>query len=312
MKNYLLSMAFGATLLMASAPAQAQYTTAAPAGGFDINTGTDYIVFYAPKDIVNQMGSKVLSNQQLDADGIVSTCDYWGDDNGPGLSVCNADAGLKNSWGGDDCFNITPTGLWGGVGYACFRSITTKFDLSMLTDDHILHIGFCDNGNVTSGDQFHIIFADGKVKLFLGSASRVTGYTKVGSVNYDKKWYYIEIPVSTLKSLFGASGFGAKQMTDNNFFQFGFEKGTASSVSTVLEPGNKYYTYTVSSLKSAAGIDAFFFYKKDTSGINGTVSDTADDEVQAVYDLTGRRTEMNRPGVYIVKTAKGVKKVTLK
>ena len=35
----------------------------------------------------------------------------------------------------------------------------------------------------------------------------------------------------------------------------------------------------------------------------------AEGQVQQVYDLSGRRAEMNRPGVYIVKTANGSRKV---
>lgn len=294
-------------MLMAPAAVHAQYITEAPAGGFDISKGKNYVVFYAPADIVTQMGSKIKSNQLLDKNGVNSTCDYWGDN--PSLSVCNADAGLKNSWGGNDCFDITPTGYWGFAGTACFRAITDKFDLSMLDDDYILHIGFCNNSTVT-GTGYNFIFADGQVKLYAGPKTRpASGFTKVGTAPNDSKWYYIEMTVAELKQKFTA--FKLQKTTDGNFFQFAFEAGTASTVTTMLEPGAIVYTYTVTALKSALGMDAFFFYKKDTgSAVESITVENPGEE--AVYDLHGRRTTMDHPGIYIVKTATGTKKVVVK
>lgn len=295
-------------MALCAANSFAQYSEAAPAGGFDVSKGSDYVVFYAPSAFISSIESNglMLSNQNLDPNGAISTCDYWGDN--PNLSVCNADQGDTNSWGGDACFSITPTGYWGGAGTACFRSITQKFDLSQVTDDHILHFGIMDNdgSTVTKNTGMTLIFGDNDaVKLYAGSKSRLSGYTKVGALPKNGGWQYVEIKVSQLKTLF--TNLKLQQQTDNNFFKFAFNNGTASTTSTEQEPGSPVYTYTITNLGSVIGLDAFFFYKPaEASGISEMA---AEGQVQQVYDLSGRRAEMNRPGVYIVKTANGSRKV---
>ena len=292
-----------------SMAANAQYIEEAPAKGFDVNSGTNYVVLYAPDSFVGAMGDRLESDQRLDGSGETSTCDYWGTN--PSLSVCNAETGLKNSWGGDNLFNITPTGYWGGSGTACFRSVSQTWDLSTLADDHILHIGFCNSGAATS-TSYKFEFCG--VKLQVTSKTRpASGYLKVGdipaiaSAPSKATWIYIEIPVSVLKESFVKNTLGTS-VTGGNFFTFSLD-GTASVVDA--EPGDPVNTYTVTTLKSALGFDSFFFYKKKTSGIEDNVID-ADEQVEAVFDLTGRRVENPSKGIYIVKTNKGVKKVALK
>ena len=98
-------------MALCAANSFAQYSEAAPAGGFDVSKGSDYVVFYAPSAFISSIESNglMLSNQNLDPNGAISTCDYWGEN--PNLSVCNADQGDTNSWGGDACFSITPKAI---------------------------------------------------------------------------------------------------------------------------------------------------------------------------------------------------------
>ena len=48
-------------------------------------------------------------------------------------------SGGKDSWGGDDKLNMTPLFNWGS---GQFTAKAKAYDLSAITDDHILHIGF--------------------------------------------------------------------------------------------------------------------------------------------------------------------------
>ena len=68
---------------------------------------------------------------------------------------------------------------------------------------------------------------------------------------------------------------------------------------------------TITEKGSALALDGVYLYKKSTSGIQNTVA-SGNEEVQGIYDLTGRRVNDYRPGVNIVKTTKGVKKVIVK
>lgn len=300
-------------MALCAANSFAQYTEQAPAGGFDVSKGSDYIVFYAPASFVSKIeaNNTMLSNQNLDPNSVTSTCDYWGTN--PDLSVCNANQGDLNSWGDDDCFSITPTGFWGGSGTACFRSITDKFDLSQVTDDHVLHLGIMNNdgSSVTKNTGMTLIFGDGDaVKLYAGSKSRLSGYQKVGNLPKNGGWQYVEIKVSQLKSLFRS--LKLQKQTGDNFFQFAFDNGTASTCTKEQEPGSPVYTYTITKLGSVIGLDAFFFYKPaDVDGISEMKTE-GESQVEQVYDLSGRRAEMNRPGVYIIKTNNGTRKVIKK
>lgn len=301
-----------AAMALLGTTSYAQYTTDAPANGFDINGGKDYVVFYAPQDIITRMGAKIKSNQCLDPESKISTCDYWG--NNPDLSLCNAESGLKNSWGSDVLFNVTPTGFWGGSGTACFRGITQIFDLSMLDDDHILHIGFCNSGVKTS-TSYEFAFRGAKLQVINRAAAgalKVSAVPAIATAPSKAAWKYIEISVADLKKKFPKIEL-TKGAKEENFFTFAIA-GTKSTVSSILEPGAEVKTYDVTNLQSALGFDSFFFYKKDTSnGINDIqTSENINNDIQAVYDLSGRRVENPSNGVYVVKTAKGTKKVILK
>ena len=132
----------------------------------------------------------------------------------------------------------------------------------------------------------------------------------------DGKWYYLDIPVSALVDENGDFGFTydfSKPITDG-VFTFSFNKPKCSKTKkTGPAPGESVYTYEVTELGSALSLDHVFFYVPNTSAINDLTTDNSgNNDIKAVYDLSGRRTEMNRPGIYVVKTAAGMKKVAVK
>ena len=113
MKNSLLFVA----ALMAGGIASAQsYITPAPAGGFDPAAGKDYVVLYAPQSVIDAMGTKVISNNNLDKDEVNNYLEYWVTDwDKKDLTLYNVPPteGDLNSFGGEEFVNATPLYAWG-------------------------------------------------------------------------------------------------------------------------------------------------------------------------------------------------------
>lgn len=317
MKNFTLSMVLCAMSLTASA----QYINQATGNGFDINGGKDYIVLYAPEAQINAMGSKLISDNNLDPTSTENYLEYWTTDWDPkALTLYNVpEPDGKNSWGGSDYINATPLYAWGtGV----FAPLTRKYDLSKVTNNHHIHIGLRDWGSAPSQYKFQLgsqstINNNGfqfEVGIDYGAADgNFVGIGKLAGGN-DGKWYYLDIPVADLVDVNGDFGFeyDFSSPISDGVFAFSFNNPTTSTFKTSgPAPGESVYTYEIIKLGSAISIDHVFFYIPETNAIAG-VETSDDNTVQAVYDISGRRAEMNRPGIYIVKTAKGTKKVVKK
>lgn len=324
MKHFTLKSTIVAISLLSAVSANAQYITEAPAGGFDFSKGKDYVILYAPDDIITNIESmgKMKSNQTLDPTQTKNALYYWVADWDKKLtSLCNVPHdGQKNSFGSDSYQCMTPSGCWGGSGTAAFTPLSTPYDFSMIDNDYILHIGATNCGN-----------NDATLKLTVGSSATINdnGFqltmgkpvgtddgnsVGVGSLPLDSKWYHLEIPIADLVDPAGVFGFSYNFSTPitDAAITIGMS-GTASTTTHKLDkPTDKVYTYTITKLGSAVGFDSFFFYKKDNSSSGINEIRNTDNEIQAVYDLSGRRTDMSRPGIYVVKTANGVKKVAVK
>ena len=145
-----------ASALMACSAAFAQgYITAAPEGGFDLNSGKDYVVLYAPESVITAMGSKMISNNNLDPNSVDNTLEYWVTDwDKKDLTLYNVpEEGVMNTFGNDEHINATPLYAWGtGV----FMSKAKAYDLSKVTDEHHIHIGIRDFGSTPSKYQLSI------------------------------------------------------------------------------------------------------------------------------------------------------------
>ncbi len=316
---------FAAVLLLSSVSASAQnYITASPDGGFDLSKGKDYVVIYAPNEAIAKMGNNIASNQNLDATQEKNSFLYWLTDwDKTALTMINYEEdGVKNPYGGDDFLNMTPLYFWGTGQFTAKED--HLYDLSGIDDSYILHIDLRDGGNTTSTYKFQIGNIGAKnghfdlaVNLDLGSPSG--DFVGVGQLPHDKNWYSLDIPVKDLidesdDALFGfdLSGFVNNITT---CFMVGFlddKHVTTSEAKGKLLPDDEVQTYTITKLNSALSLGSVFFYKPDTSITGISHVEAAGNTAEVVYDVAGRRTEMNRPGLYIVKTANGTKKVLKK
>ena len=285
--------------------------------------GKDYVVLYAPDNVVSAMGSTLVSNNNLDPTQTDNVLEYWVTDwDKKDLTLYNVpEEGVKNSFGTDGYINATPLYEWGtGV----FIPKAKSYDLSKVTNNHHIHIGLRDFGSAPSQYKFAIgsqktIKTNGfQIEVNIDYAVEDGEYVGVGKIagGNDGKWYYLDIPVSALVDENGDFGFTydfSKPITDG-VFTFSFNKPKCSKTKkTGPAPGESVYTYEVTELGSALSLDHVFFYVPNTSAINDLTTDNSgNNDIKAVYDLSGRRTEMNRPGIYVVKTAAGMKKVAVK
>ncbi len=308
-----------ASALMACSAAFAQgYITAAPEGGFDLNSGKDYVVLYAPEEIISAMGSKMISNNNLDPNSVDNTLEYWVTDwDKKDLTLYNVpEERVMNSFGNDEHINATPLYAWGtGV----FMSKAKAYDLSKVTDEHHIHIGIRDFGSTPSkyqlsiGSQSTIKNNGFQVQVNLGVGAAQGDFVGIGSLPNanDGKWYYIDLPIKDLIDENGDFGFVydfSKPITDG-VFTFTFKDPTCSTATkSGPAPGETVYSYDITKLGSAVSFDHVFFYVPQTQGIED-ITEADDQTIEAIYDLSGRRVNEMTKGFYIVKTAAGAKKV---
>ncbi len=308
-----------ASALMACSAAFAQgYITAAPEGGFDLNSGKDYVVLYAPESVITAMGSKMISNNNLDPNSVDNTLEYWVTDwDKKDLTLYNVpEEGVMNTFGNDEHINATPLYAWGtGV----FMSKAKAYDLSKVTDEHHIHIGIRDFGSTPSkyqlsiGSQSTIKNNGFQVQVNLGVGEAQGDFVGIGSLpnGNDGKWYYIDLPIKDLIDENGDFGFVydfSKPITDG-VFTFTFKDPTCSTATkSGPAPGESVYSYDITKLGSAVSFDHVFFYVPQTQGIED-ITEADDQTIEAIYDLSGRRVNEMTKGFYIVKTAAGAKKV---
>lgn len=316
MKKLLLLVAVASCAGVATAQ---NYITAAPAGGFDVNGGKDYVVLYAPQGVIDLMGTKVITNANLDPNQVNNTLEYWVTDwDKKALTLYNVPPkeGELNSFGTEDFINATPLYAWGtGV----FMPKAKSYDLSKVTNEHHLHIGLRDFGSKPSKYQFSVgsqktIKTNGfqimaGIDLGQGSGDYV-GIGKMPNGN-DGKWYYIDIPVKDLVDENGQFGFtyNFKSPITDGAFTFSFNSPECSTATTSgPAPGETVYTYEITKLGSALSLDHVFFYVPTPGAVDNISIDT-EEHVEVIYDMTGRLVENPVSGLYIVKTNLGARKV---
>lgn len=287
------------TLLAAScfmalaAAAQTSYVTPATNldgdPSFDFNGTTNYVILYASEDEVDALGeTKILKNESPTGLDEARPVYIW--DN----TYTGGEGEGFNSFGGSGymCFVVGTSG-WSGLGHCGVVDATKEldgFDLSMLKSGKwYLHMAMKDAGsihathNIGVGPEASGCFA-------LGETKTDAKYELIGDFERDAEWYNIDIPVDDLVDM----GFDLTKCTDKY----------AGNVLTFLSGG---------ATGAQLNYDAVFFYQKkaDATGINQVKADN--NKVNAIYTVNGMQVkDMSKPGLYIQKTANGVKKVLKK
>lgn len=303
MKHFTLKSTIVAISLLSAVHANAQYITEAPSGGFDFSKGKDYVIIYTPEAQVTAMGTKVLSNQNLDPDMVKNQFYYWVADWDKTLFTlydCPNDA--KNSWGGDDKLNMTPLFNWGS---GQFTAKSQAYDLSAIDNDHILHIGFMNIGAESATNNFKFTFGPtgGEIKLVVNKAvgamaGELIGVGEAPAVN---KWYYLDIPVKDLLDENGDYGFECdfSKPTGTIIFNVGFDGATPSKYTQgAVDPDTGMYNITITEKGSALALDGVFLYKQDATGINAITTQQPTANTQT-YNLAGQKVSDSYKGVVI-------------
>ena len=209
----------------------------------------------------------------------------WGD------TVIDQAAMGENSFGvegGYTAWETAPDKGWSGLGFYIDRPGLTN--LSGINKDYALH--FAIKSSTTQ--PIDIIIADGNKKeyhLVLGKENY--GDNKpVGDFERDNTWYNVDVPMAYL-------------------IQQGLDFRTAKAYE-----GNIFSVMLGTKGGLKCDYDAIFFHgpKSTSTGIkNITFSQpqpTQGDIPTEIFDMQGRKVQsMNAPGIYIIRSAQGVKKV---
>lgn len=300
MKKFTL---FAASCLMAlAASAQTGYITPAmnddlePA--FDFNGTTNYVILYASDDEVDALGeSKILKNESpTDLDG-ARPLYVWNGYVGGAAEGFNS----FNGTGGYMSFVVNDAG-WSGLGHCGVVDAAKEldgFDLSMLKKGNwYFHMAMKDAGsiqathNIAVGPESKVSGQNSQAHFAVGPTQTDATYELIGDFTRDGDWYNIDIPLVDLVDL----GLDLSKCTAN----------FAGNVFTVLSGGVK---------GTQLNYDAVFFYQKTAeiaAGIDNVKNEAAAAKT-AIYTVDGVQvSNMNKSGLYIVKTADGVKKVLKK
>lgn len=282
-----------------TATAQTTYVTKALTDdfepSFDFNGTTNYVTLFVSEDEADALGeSKILKNENpTDLDG-ARPLYIWS-------NTYNGGAGDGfNSFNGSGYMSfVVGTGGWSGLGHCGVVDAASEkdgYDLSMLkTGTWYLHMAFMDKGTVHATHNVCLYGRDKDNKevgghFALGAKQTDAAYTVIGDFPRDGEWYNVDIPLDDLKDLgFSAEGSDCSAINGN--------------VLTFLSGGDT---------GAQLNYDAVFFYQKTSDVVNGisNVKTFKDNGVKAVYDINGRQvTNTEKAGIYIVKTADGVKKI---
>ena len=290
------------------------YITMSPNNGFDFNQGKDYVVLFAPDEVIEKMGDKILSNQNLNLkDGDHSIQSIISNK----TSIVNVErTNTLNPYGGQTMLSFTPIAR---KNYLYFNSASSSYDLSMIDEDYIIHLDLSDFGGTEGKFRFQIgnrdirkeqRYADFEVNVGRGSIEYDPVYGNdhnnfhtigVGYIGHDKYWYCVDIPI---KELVNAINWGAAIKIPLCFSFDAQQWANYSNVEKTTVGGETIYTIT--KLNDAVSIGSIFLYKKDEKYTNNisvlrVLSNSQDNDY---YTLQGVRVNKPGKGIYIHKGRK--------
>ena len=179
---------------------------------------------------------------------------------------------------------------WSGLGFYIDRPGLTN--LSGINKDYSLHFAI----KSTTTQPIDVILADGNKKElhFVLGKEKYGDNAPVGDFERDGNWYNVDIPVAYL-------------------IKHGLDYRTATAYE-----GNVFSVMLGTTGGQKCDYDAVFFHgpKGESTGINQTTLPTQRGKAStttAIFDLQGRQVQsMDAPGIYIIRTEAGVKKVIKK
>lgn len=293
MKKITIAASLLTLALLVPNASNAQYSSASlNANGestFDFTNSKDYVLIYVGDAEKEAMASKIKADYTVDDTKnflYVWNNTYTGHETSGINSFGQAEGWLD--------FTVNSVG-WSGLGFA--SSAGNGKNLSMLDDSYILH--FAMKGTDASADASHAI-GIGTAKFTIGSSAFVdngTSYKILGDYTRDGEWYSFDIPFSVLKKLSTVDATGI------------FETSNGGATAYV---SNVFWALSGGVTGTELQLDGIFFYRNSTTAINDVTSGN-DDKVKTIYDIQGREVkDMNKTGLYLIKTGNGVRKVAVK
>lgn len=253
--------------------------------------GRDFIIFSTNGSVTEKMKADDAESILLDCrDGVgANKFNNWGDGNTyqPGTQS----GSVPDSFGGDEGWlDFITNGGWTGAGFINSDGI----DLTVL-DEGNWHLHFAMRGTDECSHQ--IGFAESRFTI--GNRPFDNGVPVLGNYKRDGEWYSFDIPFSAIRAL------------NTNLFPTGNGGQTAYH-------GNLIWFMSGGGQGDEIQLDNIFFWRdKDSveTAIGGVSADKTGrgNAMTGIFDLTGRKVRnTTKPGLYIVRTANGVKKVAVK
>lgn len=260
---------------------------------FDFS-GKDFIAITANGSVLEHMKVDGEESILYDLRDGVGFCKFYNWQDGNTYQPGTSSQTVPDSFGGDEGWiDLVTNGGWTGAGFVNAKGQ----DFSVLEDgDWYFH--FAMRGT----DQCSHQIALGQAKFTIGPKAFVDGGVAapvLGNYRRDGEWYSFDIPYSHLASLtsevWPAGKGGISNYTDNYLW---FLSG--GGVGDELQFDNAF----------------LWRDKKEAEGITDVTVGGADEEVVlGIYDLSGRQVSASAnlaPGIYIVRTDLGARKVLVK
>lgn len=198
--------------------------------------------------------------------------------------------GIADSFGGDEGWiDLKVNGTWSGAGHVCDNGA----DLTELNNgEWFMH--FSMRGTDNASHQVSL----GEAKFTIGKTP-MPGAPLLGNYLRDGKWYSFDIPINKLRTL-----------TTDIF------PDTNGSLNKYM--GNMVTFMSGGNIGDNLQYDNIFLWRKHMNGDLGQVENFGDSAEEAetiigIYDLSGRKCNgLDVPGMYIVRTSRGARKVLVK
>lgn len=184
---------------------------------------------------------------------------------------------------------------WSGLGYNI--SSSASVDLSGITSEYTLH--FAVKSTSDAEYKYTVTDANGKAAVIILGTEKAEGVEPAGNFTRDGEWYNIDVPVSFLMKQ------GLDFKTAANY--------SNQNILTITGGGTQ---------GTMIDYDAVFFYgpAKEKTGIDSTVAENSGATGVSVYTiggvLVGKADAVGslslQPGLYIVRSAHGAKKILVK